>query len=163
MSKLQLQKRKERAEIAGGGGGGRFSRSSLYSTTALPLQLAIRFPHEASKMGVKRKISDVQAFGERAPVSPVYSDWERDRRFGIVVDAGSSGSRLQVYSWIDHAVARQQRQQRGDGVAVLPKIDKGVEHGEAWTMKVEPGELQGCKCHTWLAIVRIVLRCRPSI
>jgi hypothetical protein len=25
---------------------------------------------------------------------------------------------------------------------VLPKIEKGVEHGEAWTLKVEPGQSQ---------------------
>jgi hypothetical protein len=96
-------------------------------------------------MGVKRKISDIDSdsrtqLSARAP--PVYSDWERDRRFGIVVDAGSSGSRLQVYSWIDHRVARERRIARGEGVAVLPKIEKGVEHGEAWTLKVEPGQSQ---------------------
>ena len=108
-------------------------------TYTLPFE---RLACALSAMGLKRKISDVDhdpaTLQPRAP--PVYSDWERDRRFGIVVDAGSSGSRLQVYSWIDHKVAREQRKARGDGVAVLPKIQKGVEHGEAWTLKVEPGE-----------------------
>lgn len=74
---------------------------------------------------------------KRAP--PPAHAWERNRRFGIVVDAGSSGSRLHVYSWIDHTAAREQRQAAGNSIAVLPRIEKGVQSGSGWTLKVEPG------------------------
>lgn len=87
----------------------------------------------------------VRAMDEHHPVhldkrAPVSDEWARHRRYGVVIDAGSSGSRIQVYSWIDHAIARERRTARGDVIGVLPKIEKGVEHGEGWTLKVEPGQ-----------------------
>jgi hypothetical protein len=75
------------------------------------------------------------------PPSNDLTTWERNRRFGIVIDAGSSGSRLQIYSWLDHSFVNKQRLANGQSIAVLPKIEKGVREGDAWTMKVEPG---GC-------------------
>jgi Golgi nucleoside diphosphatase len=53
-----------------------------------------------------------------------------------------------VYSWLDHEVAKQQRLVKGQGVAVLPRVEKGVEVGDGWTMKVEPGKdaLKTKKC-----------------
>lgn len=51
----------------------------------------------------------------------------------MVIDAGSSGSRLQIYSWKDARVAR------GDTLDTLPKVEKGTQDGEEWSMKVEPG------------------------
>lgn len=57
-----------------------------------------------------------------------------------MIDAGSSGSRVQVYSWLDPDLARKERQKEGKNVDVLSKVEKGVEEGDGWHFKVEPGK-----------------------
>ena len=63
--------------------------------------------------------------------------WLASRRFGIVIDAGSSGSRLQIYSWKDARTAREQG--RPEVLDTLPVVEKGTRVGEDWVTKVEPG------------------------
>ncbi|KDE05976.1 hypothetical protein MVLG_03662 [Microbotryum lychnidis-dioicae p1A1 Lamole] len=70
---------------------------------------------------------------------PRPAPWVQGRKFGIVIDAGSSGSRVQVYSWIDPTIAKQQRKAERKTLEVLNRVDKGVESGDGWHIKVEPG------------------------
>nr|GAT58135.1 predicted protein [Mycena chlorophos] len=71
------------------------------------------------------------------PPPTVGDAWLTGRRFGIVVDAGSSGSRVQIYSWRD---PRTLDVRKGSPLATtLPKVEKGTRDGENWMFKVEPG------------------------
>ncbi|KAG9128502.1 Golgi apyrase [Ceratobasidium sp. 392] len=71
------------------------------------------------------------------PPPTTANSWFASRRFGIVIDAGSSGSRLQIYSWKD---PRTVRAQHGSSIHdKLPRIEKGTIDGADWVKKVEPG------------------------
>ena len=41
---------------------------------------------------------------KRAPIE----DWDKGYKYAITIDSGSSGSRLEIYSWLDHEIARHQ-------------------------------------------------------
>ncbi|KAI9499200.1 nucleoside phosphatase family-domain-containing protein, partial [Zychaea mexicana] len=64
--------------------------------------------------------------------------WENNRRYGVVVDAGSSGSRVYVYSWKDHEHVKSTmtpEELRGS----IPIVERGDSLGLKWTRREEPG------------------------
>ena len=68
---------------------------------------------------------------------PPTTSWLSNRNFGVVIDAGSSGSRIQIYSWKEHEFVRQGKNE--SELHILPIIERGDEFGLKWQLKVEPG------------------------
>ena len=63
----------------------------------------------------------------------VFAARSQDWRYGIVFDAGSSGTRLHIYRWLDNAAARSHA--KTAELQALPVI----ETKKKWTEKIHPG------------------------
>ncbi|KAG8772368.1 Golgi apyrase, partial [Serendipita sp. 397] len=71
------------------------------------------------------------------PPPTLFDPWLANRRFGLVIDAGSSGSRIQLYSWRDARVV--QTELSAKALASLPIVDKGTKDADDSVLKIEPG------------------------
>ncbi|KAI9928374.1 hypothetical protein ASPWEDRAFT_131192 [Aspergillus wentii DTO 134E9] len=54
-------------------------------------------------------------------------------RYGVVLDAGSSGTRVHIYRWLNNAIAR-----KGADVTQLKSLPE-IKTKQAWTKKIHPG------------------------
>ncbi|KAF9432097.1 Golgi apyrase [Entomortierella beljakovae] len=76
-------------------------------------------------------------------MSSLHSEkWLQHRQFGIIIDAGSSGSRIHIYSWINGQHLKDTAPAH-EFIGVLPTIEPGVESGSpnssSWTTRIVPG------------------------
>ncbi|ORZ10427.1 nucleoside phosphatase family-domain-containing protein [Absidia repens] len=76
---------------------------------------------------------------KRRPLTPLEDqDWENNRRYGVIIDAGSSGSRVYVYSWKDHDFLKS-NVSPDDLRGSIPIVERADKNGLKWTHRQEPG------------------------
>ncbi|ORZ15351.1 nucleoside phosphatase family-domain-containing protein [Absidia repens] len=76
---------------------------------------------------------------KRQPFTPsTDEDWETNRQYGVIIDAGSSGSRVYIYSWKDHDYLKSTYSME-DLKGNIPIVERADKNGLKWTHRQEPG------------------------
>ncbi|KAI8343517.1 nucleoside phosphatase family-domain-containing protein [Chlamydoabsidia padenii] len=82
--------------------------------------------------------SHVNSMKRRALTPLTDEDWENNRRYGVIIDAGSSGSRVYVYSWKDHDFMKSTHSIE-ELKGTIPIVERADKNGLKWTHRQEPG------------------------
>nr|UOP56919.1 putative ynd1-apyrase-like protein [Thecaphora frezii] len=114
----------------------RSRRAKVQREWSVNANQARRLVDDSADAALARPTSMAGSAQDSAPAA-----WLEARKFAILIDAGSSGSRMQVYSWRDPKLDRALKESKGQDVKTLPKVEKGTWEGSGtdWTVKVEPG------------------------
>lgn len=107
-----------------------FKMFALCTTLFLFITRYAQVIHGHAEILPEQPLLSLQTSGLPTPL--VVSDHDIEQRFAVIIDAGSSGSRVHVYS--------SDRRLTAGNDDILPSIRSQGLDGASWTFKQTPGE-----------------------